>query len=178
MPPHPKDDQDVARFVRLLTRHERHLRSFLFHLVVGRDAVDEVMQEVSVVLWRKFAELESDDGFLKWAYVIARYEVLMYRRRAARDRLIFDEDVLNQLAIDIESSNLAEEMEQRQACLSKCLQRLEESDRRLLMAAYNQNERIVDLADRLNCSANSLYKTLGRLRRRLLLCIESQLKTS
>ena len=35
---------------------------------------------------------------MKWACVIARFESLAYRRKMARDRLVFREDVLELMA--------------------------------------------------------------------------------
>ena len=43
--------------------------------------VDEVMQDVSIAAWRKFSSLEDHDAFGAWACMIARYELLMTRRR-------------------------------------------------------------------------------------------------
>lgn len=56
------------------------------------------MQEISLALWKKFSQFNPDTEFLKWAYVVARYELLMFRRRKARDRHIFHEDLLELLA--------------------------------------------------------------------------------
>jgi len=80
---------DATLFIRLFMSHERQLRFFLYQLLPTRDDVDEVMQNTSLVLWRKFGELDDENNFINWAYVVARYEVLMYRRKKARDRLIF-----------------------------------------------------------------------------------------
>lgn len=161
-------------FIRLYTRHERQLRAFVFGLVVSRDAVDEIMQEVSVVLWKKFTELKEPEGFLPWASVIARYEVLMYRRKYARDRLVFDESVLLQLA-DEHGCGIGEEAsEQLLQDLSSCLQRLPDRDRKLLRLAYCDGNRLTNMATDMGVTANALSKSLGRLRRRLRTCIESR----
>ncbi|MEL6107912.1 MAG: sigma-70 family RNA polymerase sigma factor [Planctomycetota bacterium] len=169
-------DANVNRFVRLLSKNERHLRAFVFNLLVDCDAVDEVMQETYSVLWRKFDELEDESGFLKWAYVTARYEVLMYRRRCARSRLVFDEDLIQTLSIESMETGSTAEADRRRSQLARCLQKLTESERRLLLSAYSQRTKINQLAATLNRSANSLYKSLGRLRRRLKACIDSHPK--
>ena len=51
------------------------------------------MQEVCLVAWRKFSELDDPDSFRPWVCVISRYEVLMYRRKKARDRFVLDEEI-------------------------------------------------------------------------------------
>ena len=56
------------------------------------------MQEVSLAAWKKFDQLDDVEEFPVWACVIARYEILMFRRRHARDRLVFSERVYELLA--------------------------------------------------------------------------------
>ena len=66
-------------FLRLFTRFEGNLRAFVTSLPPTRKRVDDVMQESSVVLWRKFSEFDQTGAtcdFLAWAFMIARYEVL------------------------------------------------------------------------------------------------------
>lgn len=161
--------------MRLFSANERHLRAFLFSLVVDLDVVDELMQEVSTVLWKKFEELENDDGFLPWAFVIARYEVLMFRRKRARDRLVFDEGLLNMLAGEYSRDDRSEEDDALRQSLKGCVQRLEQPDRKLLAVAYGHGTQITELASHMGRTANSLYKSLGRLRRRLKHCIEREM---
>ena len=166
-PPDPR----VGRFVQLFTEHERRIRVYLFTLLPGRNEVDEVMQEVSAVLWKKFAQLDDDDGFLPWAYRIAHYEVLMYRRTRARDRLVFNESTLLRISEDFDDE--AESVrDQQRVALDRCLNKLPAEDRRLLMSAYDSETRISEMAAKMNLTSNSLYKSLGRLRQRLVKCMQ------
>ena len=51
------------------------------------------------ILVAKFAHYEPElTNSMKWACVIARFESLAYRRKMARDRLVFREDVLELMA--------------------------------------------------------------------------------
>ena len=74
------DEPDRELFVRLIMRHDRPIRAFLRGLLPTAADVDEVMQEVSVIAWRKFGQLDDPQDFRRWVCVIARYEVLMHRR--------------------------------------------------------------------------------------------------
>ncbi|MBB3208976.1 RNA polymerase sigma-70 factor (ECF subfamily) [Rhodopirellula rubra] len=169
------NDAEVANFVQLFTTNERRIRAFLFTLLGDRDSVDEVMQNVSTVLWKKFNELEDPTGFLKWAYVIARFEVLAYRRRLARDRFVLDEDLITTLAEEYTGDNESLDIEERIRYLSDCLTRLEGNDRHLLIAAYASGTPINRVAEKHSLPVNRLYKLLGRLRRRLKECVEMKL---
>ena len=85
-------------FLRLWTHHEPELRAFVHASIPQAVEVDEVMQEVSLAAWRKFPALTDPAQFPRWACLIARYEILMARRRHARGRLVLDEDIVAKLA--------------------------------------------------------------------------------
>jgi len=91
--PKKQNPEHREQFVRLLVRNDRAIRAWLRSLLPTLDDVDEVMQEVSVVAWRKFDQLDDPENFRRWACVIARYEVLMYRRKKARDRIVLGQEV-------------------------------------------------------------------------------------
>jgi RNA polymerase sigma-70 factor (ECF subfamily) len=139
-------------------------------LLPGTIEVDEVMQEISLALWKKFSQFNPDTEFLKWAYVVARYELLMFRRRKARDRHIFHEDLLELLAE--EYTEKAEPLQDERRALSKCLTALPVPDHKLLMTCYSKDMKINEVAHRLGRTSTSLYKKLNRLREALLQCID------
>ncbi len=68
-------------FIMLLLRHEPMVRAAIRAVVHRAEDVDEVMQAVSLVAWRKFDSLTDHEGFGRWACVIARYEVLKFSGR-------------------------------------------------------------------------------------------------
>jgi len=70
-------------FLRLWTRHEPELRAFVRSCCPRAQEVDGVLQDVSIAAWRKFATLDDHEAFGPWACLIARYELLMARRRFA-----------------------------------------------------------------------------------------------
>ena len=166
----PETPEDrTALFVPLFTASEWRLRAFIYGMVPSQEDVDEVMQEVSTVLWKKFDQYEPGTEFIRWAFVVARYEVLMYRRKKARDRLYFNEDLLDVLAEEFEEGS--DRMEEERAALRDCLNRLKEGDRALLMAAYAKDLRINQMAEAAGKTPTSLYKRLNRLRKRLTICV-------
>ena len=96
---HSNDPTDTHEaFLRLWTHHEPELRAFVRSCCPRAQEVDEVMQDVSIAAWRKFSSLDDHDAFGAWACMIARYELLMTRRRFARDRLVLSEDIVKLLA--------------------------------------------------------------------------------
>ena len=91
--PNPPPALTQGDFVRLLMRNEPALRAYSRSLLPDWHLVDEVIQEASVTLWEKFNQLRDEAGFLPWAKVVARFEVLGWLRDKGRDRLVLNEEV-------------------------------------------------------------------------------------
>jgi RNA polymerase sigma-70 factor (ECF subfamily) len=169
---------DHEAFLRLYTRFEGNLRAFVASLLPTWEGVDEVMQESSIVLWRKFAQFDqsAESGFLDWAFMIARYEVLKYRRQRATDRLRFSEDVFELLATTAESITATQD--ERLRLLRKCVANLEPAQLELVKAVYEDGAAIKDVAEQVGRSPTGLYKALARIRNRLATCVQTKLGAS
>jgi RNA polymerase sigma-70 factor (ECF subfamily) len=169
----PACDADES-FVRHFSHAEPALRAFVRSLLPGWEEVDEVMQETSLVLWRKFAQFDPATPFLRWACVVARFEALKMRRRKARDRHVFDEDLLALIAD--EAAEETDALEQERRALDVCIEKLPERQRRLVSAVYAAGVRINEVAAWTGCSPTSLYKTINRVRGQLFECMQRNLR--
>ena len=175
--PSPEDHDQEQRyedFVRLFTHHEPQLRAFVRSLLPTWDDVDEVIQETSLVLWRKWDDFDPSTDFMKWGCVVARFEVLKHRRRKARDRHVFAPDLIERLAE--EGAEEVEALDAQRRALEKCLANLPEIQRRIVMAAYAPGRTIAETAAQAGKSATALYKTLNRIRVALLQCVDNTLR--
>jgi RNA polymerase sigma-70 factor (ECF subfamily) len=169
--PAPRDPYED--FLRLYSRHEPELRAFVRACLPLAGDVDDVLQEVSLVAWRKFPTLDDPTQFPRWACLIARYEVLKFRRTKARDRLVLDEDIVARLA-----EEGVEEIPVRRLhldALELCLEKLPRERRELAVTAYAPESSMRSLALRLGRSEGSLYQLLARIRQELLRCVERTL---
>lgn len=95
--------------------------------------------------------------------------MLAFLRDKARDRHVFDEELVNLIALDVASSERRQEA-QREA-LESCLQKLPAPQRELVLTAYTKGTRMDELAARRGQTAMSLYKLLHRVRQALLKCV-------
>ena len=173
----PTDKEREANFKRLFLAHEHELRTYARTLLPTWQAVDDVLQESSVVMWNKLDQLREESGFLPWAKVIVRFEALRARRYVARDRLVLSDETMALLADEAhEFSDSLLDLEQK--ALSACLQKLSEDHRKLVLMPYVESGGLLQVAERTKRSANSLYKLLGRLREKLRLCVEQELELS
>lgn len=171
-PKSPADDARYEAFVGLFARHESELRRFLASFLPVWGDVDELLQRTAIAIWRKFDQFDLDTNFMKWACVVARFEALAYRRKAARDRLVFREDVLELMADEAAAETAGRNAEH--AALESCLGALPEKQRAFVMLAYTPGVKIHELATEAGSTAAAFYMRLKRLRRQLMKCVESK----
>jgi RNA polymerase sigma-70 factor, ECF subfamily len=167
----PPDHHET--FLRLFLRHEAELRAFVRACLPRAADVDEVMQEVSLVAWKKFAGLDDTAMFPRWACLIARFEILKFRRAHARDRLVFDEDVMELLATEgVDELPLRR---RQAAALEECITKLPRDRRDIVLTAYAPETSIRHLAQQLGRTEGMLYQLLARIRQELLQCVQRAL---
>ena len=161
---------DDSMFLREFVKHEPALRAYARSLLPDWNAVDEAIQEASVVMWRKIDQLKSENDFLPWAKTVLRFEALKTRRKFARDRHVFNAELIDVLAHEeLEDETPFASM---QEALSGCLNKMSPSNRKLVMAPYHADGAVTDIAEKSGRTVNSLYKLLGRIRLKLRQCIE------
>ena len=164
------------QFVALFARHERAVRGVIRSMLPSSQDADEVMQEVGLACWHKFSNFQTDDSqdaFFRWACVIARFEVLKYRRKCARDRLVLSDETIQLLSAEAEDRALIAEQE-RQA-LEDCLNRMPPADQRLLLSVHTRGDSVADIARQLGQNARRLYSRVNALRDLLGECVRQKL---
>lgn len=162
--------------MRLFGAHRRRLYQYVLALLPNLQDAEDVLQETNIICWRKFGEFEPGSSFLAWASRVAHFEVLKRRRARARDRAVqpLDDGVLEQLARDARDD--ADELAGVREALQGCLKKLAPGDRELIVRRYSAGEQGKDLAEQLGRPANSVYKSLGRIREALLDCVTRTLR--
>lgn len=163
------------RIVGLIARHQPDLHRYVLSLLPDRMLADDVVQETNLVLWRKAAEYDPAQPFLPWALTIAWYQVKAARRDSGRDRHVFDDSLVEILAVEHREAEAdAGDVE---AALEKCLGELSESNRRLILARYQPGASVQDLAAERQQTPTALSLVLLRIRKALETCIERKLAT-
>lgn len=165
--------QHHADFLRLYVEHEPSLRGFVRSLVPTLEDANDVMQEAAMALWKRFGSLDAPENFRRWAFGVARLEALEFLRKKSRDRHVFGEDLLAQLADDAEE--MADQFVEERKALDVCLQKLPSDQRSLVEAAYAPGARMDELATRIGRTAMAVYKSLHRIRMMLTDCTKREL---
>lgn len=161
-------------FVKLLTASQAPLYACVLSLLPDRVAAQDVLQEVNLTLWHKAADFEAGTNFMAWAGRIARYHVLNYRRKQSRDRLIFDEQLFEELCV--RQAERGEETNRYAELLKECLWHLPENHRELLGQRYASAGSVKKIATARGQSVGAISQLLYRIRESLLNCVSQRLR--
>ena len=105
--------------------------------------------------------------------MVARFEILKYRRKCARDRLVLSEEIIQLLAADAEERRDVAESERH--ALEACLKRLLPADQRLLLSVHTPGDSVAAIARQLGQQARRLYSRIARLRELVGECVRQKL---
>lgn len=159
-------------FVQQLTRAQIGLLRYITTLVGCPEAAGNILQNTNLVLWQKADEFEPGTNFDAWATKFAYWQAKAYSRDRGRDRHVFGDELITQLA---ERANKLEEVEVTVSLLRRCVQRLRLGDRELITLRYDNGLTVQQLASRLGKSPSAIKGALLRARRSLRSCVERQL---
>lgn len=165
---------DHRLFLRHFLATEAVLRSYLLAATGDMHAADDLLQEVSSVLWEKFGQYDASRPFGRWALGIARLEVLKWRQRLARSREVLSEETVRMLADTVAEE--AGEVDERKTHLRRCLEKVQQRTRQVLELRYWQALPIKQIAERLGKSVAAIEMVLVRARRALRRCVERRLR--
>lgn len=164
----------TERFLGLLLAHQRRVHAYILSLVPNRSDADDLLQETIVALWRKFDCYEPGTDFLAWAVAVARYEVLKFRQKHARSKLLFSEELMGALAQSVELK--VAEFDDRHTALETCLGKLAARDRELIALRYQEGLTIKAVALRVGRPIAGMYKAMSRIHDALTLCVRGSMK--
>jgi RNA polymerase sigma-70 factor (ECF subfamily) len=167
--PSPNDE-----FMRLFAQHCDRIQGYIGTLLPSTADADEVFQQTSITLWRKFAEFRADGNFTAWACGIAFNLIRNYRRvESRRPVFLLGDDVLEALG-NLQLASHAQLTARREA-LDLCLEKLSVADRNVVDRCYGSSDDLKSVATELGRTANALYKRLKTIRRTLFDCISRTL---
>jgi RNA polymerase sigma-70 factor (ECF subfamily) len=169
LPPHDgQSPESVEQFLRLYSAHHNRLLAYILSLVYHRADAEEIFQESSLVLWREFASFRQDADFMPWARAICFNRIREHRRKAARQRAVFSEAMLETLAD--ESASRSKHQDRRAEILDVCIEKLRDEDRHLVRLYYSEGETAESVGRQVNRSVQAIYKAIKRIRRNLFDC--------
>lgn len=167
-----KRPEQSLEFVQLLTSHQSRLYAYVLSLLGNRTQAEDVMQETNAVLWRKAHEFKLGTNFAAWMFKVAYFQVMAQRRKLTRDRLVFDNDFLQDVAEDMEQQ--CGRQEEKQRLLSECIGKLNERYQELIRRRYTEGATLKSIASQSGQSENSIKQALFRARAVLIECVKRE----
>jgi len=154
-----------------LTAHDRWLRTVIFARVGEAQAVEEVLQEVSLAAVRQKAPLQDASKVAPWLYRLAVTQSLLYRRTQGRRRKLTDRYAQDRQPTE-EAPHELDPLgwliaEERRQLVRTALGRLPKRDAEILLLKYTEDWSYRELAEHLGTSESAIQTRLHRARQRM-----------
>ena len=154
-----------------LAAHDRWLRTVVTARVGERQAVEEVMQEVSLAAVRQQSPLADPTKVAPWLYRLAVTQSLLYRRKLGRRRKL-TEGYARRARPSEEDHREPDPLgwlltEERRQLVRTALARLPRRDAEILLLKYTEDWSYRDLAEHLGISRTAVQARLHRARQRM-----------
>lgn len=163
----------TQEFLKLLTKSQNAIFSYILTLVPGKCNSEDIYQDTVSTLWEKFETYRPNTNFEVWACVIAKYKVLQYIRKNLSSKIHFTSEALELL--DSASSEFIEHFDDRTEALRGCIKKLTPHNRRVLKMRYENGWTVKKIAAVFEQTAQGVYKQLNRIHMALMTCIEGAL---
>lgn len=170
------DDHETEareRLTRLWLEAEPSVQAFVFAAVNDPHHAEDVVQQVALTVARRFEEYDGARPFVAWALWLAKSRIADHYRKQGRERLVFSDALLDQLAevlVQRHPSRTA-----RQEALEGCLEKLPEKSRQLLALRYEEDAPMEHVAQAFESSVGAVRVMLFRVRNLLADCIKHEL---
>jgi RNA polymerase sigma-70 factor (ECF subfamily) len=154
-----------------LVTHDRWLRTVIYARVGEPQAVDEVLQEVSLAAVRQKAPLQDPSKVASWLYRLAVTQSLLYRRKQGRRRKLVDHYAQDRQPTEADPRQLDPLgwliAKERRQLVRAAIARLPKREGEILLLKYTEDWSYRELAEHLGTSESAVQTRLHRARQRL-----------
>jgi len=157
--------------MELFREHYSQLFGYVLTIVRNSADAEDVVQQASLILWKKFDEYRPNTNFFGWACVTARFEAMKYLRRERRYRAHFSEAFQLKLA-ETMAGIRPEVVTSRDLALHDCVQRLPDKQRELILRCFSDSKNVAIVARETGRTTHSIYSSLRNIRSKLLDCVD------
>lgn len=166
-----ENDPKYKQYLCLITANQRRIYGFVYAMVPNHTIAEDIMQEITLIMWEKFESFKVGTNFSAWGISIARNKILQYSRRQKRQFTIFDTQAMENL---VGQSDVFEQENDQIEALRRCFKKLKDADKKLIEQRYVNNRSLKEIAEILNLSASRTCRIISRIHNLLLDCIKIQ----
>lgn len=149
-----------THFFGLYNSVQSRLYTYLLTIVHSRNDAEDILQETAILLWEKFDTYQAGTNFGAWALQVARLKALEYQRKH-KSRVLFDMDFYT--AVSNRAEDSLSDIDERSAALRFCLEKISESNLKLLTMRYKKDIPVKKIAQLTGRSANGLYQSFSKI---------------
>jgi len=159
---------------QIYVHYQPALYGFIRHLVSDESAVEEILQDTFMVLFRKPESWHAQSKFFTWLCGIAKNKVVDWRRSQSKHNDVVEDadqvlETIPATGWDMLATLEAKEMS---AFIAKCINCLPQLSREAIYRANFLDERVEDIAILQKCPVNTVKTRLFHARIKLKECIE------
>jgi RNA polymerase sigma-70 factor (ECF subfamily) len=158
-------------FLAQFLKAERRIFAYIMTLLPHRADAEDLLQQVSLIMWEKFDSQAPPEDFAAWGCRIAYFKIRDHRRTLRRSRVIFSDAMLDRVAQSLADRALELRLDERHEAMVRCLEKLQRRDRDLLAERFKEGATARSAAERIGLSPDAFYKSLARIRRLLDECV-------
>ena len=92
-------------FADLLAAHQPRLAAYIRSLTADEQVSRDILQETNVTLLKKSRDFQPGTNFTAWSFRVAYFEVLTWRRGKGRERLHFNDELVESIAVSSEKAS-------------------------------------------------------------------------
>jgi RNA polymerase sigma-70 factor, ECF subfamily len=157
------------QFAEQFVLHQDRVYGYIVTMLPNRHDAEDVFQQTSLILWQKWDQFDPGRDFVAWACGVAHNEVRNFLRRHGRQRVLFSDKLMSNLAdLRLQSQPI---LQPRRDALVECMKKLDYLCREMLERCYAAGASMGAIAKQFRMTPNALYLRLRRIRRDLMECI-------
>ena len=169
--PNEKADAPGVDWQAALVEHDRWLRTVVYARLREPQAVDEVLQEVSLAAVRQQSPIADSRKVAPWLYRLAVTQSLLYRRKQGRRRKLTNNyaQQIRPTENDHRESDPLDWLlaDERRRLVRAAVERLPKRDAEILLLKYSEDWSYHELAHHLGISLSAVESRLHRARKRI-----------
>ncbi len=170
------DVEDKREQVMLqLVQHRSQLFAYVFSVLGDPDRSEEVCQNASLAIIRKWDRFELGTSFRAWAFAVARFEIMAHVQK--RQDLPLASEELQVLTRVWEEERPTQAEDLKREALRRCVRKLPEQKRDVLRLRYEQGYGCDRVAGTLGKKVGAIHMLLRRLREALRDCVQREMGT-
>ena len=165
-----QDDCRDEQFLRLLMSNQDKFYAFILSLVHNSSDAEDILQDTTTVMWRKYDTFKPGTSFTAWGITIARLLVLKFFEKNRHSKLSFSPDLEKKLASITEEKLTSEKLDLLEK-LKECLGKLETQNYKFIKMRYVDKKPAKEIADECGIALHTMYRSMGKIHEILHRCI-------